>query len=51
MLWGTALSRTTSCVRSLCMLDRGWGRPSQPTENKHEGELNINVRNIMEGKK
>ena len=33
------------------ILDRGWGRPSQPTENKHEGELKITIRNIMEGKK
>ena len=33
------------------LLDRGWGRPSQPTENKHEGELKITIRNIMEGKK
>jgi hypothetical protein len=33
------------------LLDRGWGRPMQTTENKHEGELNITVRNIMEGRK
>ena len=33
------------------MFDRGWGRPNQPTENKHEGELKITIRNIMEGKK
>ena len=33
------------------LLDRGWGRPNQPVENKHEGELKITIRNIMEGKK
>jgi len=33
------------------LLDRGWGRPNQPTENKHEGELKITIRQIMDGKK
>jgi len=33
------------------LLDRGWGRPNQPTENKHEGELKITIRQIREGKK
>ena len=33
------------------LLDRGWGRPNQPIDAKHEGELKITIRNIMEGKK
>ena len=40
-----------SYARLSTLLDRGWGRPTQPTETKHEGELNITMRNIMEGKK
>jgi hypothetical protein len=33
------------------LLDRGWGRPSQPHDAKVEGEIKITVRNITEGKK
>jgi hypothetical protein len=33
------------------MFDRGWGRPNQPVEAKHDGEIKITVRNITEGKK
>jgi len=44
-------SEAAKVTAAINILDRGWGRPSQPTENKHEGELNINVRNIMEGRK
>ena len=33
------------------LLDRGWGRPSQPVDAKHEGEIRITIRQIMEGKK
>ena len=44
-------SEAAKVTAALGILDRGWGRPSQPTENKHEGELKITIRNIMEGKK
>jgi len=33
------------------LLDRGWGRPSQPHDAKVEGDINITVRNILEPKK
>ena len=29
------------------LLDRGWGKPNQPTENKIEGEVNIILRDMM----
>ena len=39
-------------LRSIGMLlDRGWGRPSQPHDAKVEGDINITIRNILEGKK
>jgi hypothetical protein len=44
-------SEAAKVTAALGILDRGWGRPSQPTENKHEGELKITIRQIMEGKK
>ena len=28
------------------MLDRGWGKPNQPTENKIEGKVEIVLRDI-----
>jgi hypothetical protein len=35
-------------LRAIGMLmDRGWGKPNQPTENKIEGEVNIILRDIM----
>jgi hypothetical protein len=35
-------------IRAMGMLmDRGWGKPNQPTENKIEGEVNIILRDIM----
>jgi len=35
-------------VRAMGMLlDRGWGKPNQPTENKIEGEVNIILRDMM----
>jgi hypothetical protein len=33
------------------MFERGWGRPNQPVEARHEGEIKITVRQITEGKK
>lgn len=33
------------------LLDRGWGRPEQKHDAKVEGDINITVRNIMEGRK
>jgi hypothetical protein len=39
-------------LRAIAMLlERGWGRPNQPVEAKHEGEIKITVRQILEGKK
>jgi hypothetical protein len=29
------------------LLDRGWGKPNQPAEAKVEGEININLRDMM----
>jgi len=29
------------------LLDRGWGRPNQPTESKVEGELKIVIRKML----
>jgi len=35
-------------IRAIGMLlDRGWGKPNQPTENKIEGEVNIILRDMM----
>lgn len=35
-------------LRAMGMLmDRGWGKPNQPTENKIEGEVNIILRDMM----
>jgi len=33
------------------MFERGWGRPNQPVDAKHEGEIKITIRNILEGRK
>ena len=33
------------------LLDRGYGRAMQPVDAKHEGEIKITIRNILEGKK
>ena len=33
------------------MFERGWGRPNQPIDAKHEGEIKITIRQIMDGKK
>ena len=39
-------------LRAIAMLwDRGWGKPSQPHDAKVEGDINITIRNILEGKK
>ena len=33
------------------LLERGWGKPNQPVDAKHEGEIKITIRQIMDGKK
>ena len=43
---------TNENTRSFCadkLLDRGWGRPQQ--DNTLSGELNINIRNVLNNKK
>jgi hypothetical protein len=44
-------SEAAKVTAALGILDRGWGRPSQPHDAKVEGEIKITVRNITEGKK
>ena len=44
-------SEAAKVTAALGILDRGWGRPSQPVDAKHEGEIRITIRQIMEGKK
>ena len=36
---------------AVALLDRGYGKPNQPVDAKHEGELKITIRQIMDGKK
>ena len=43
---------TNENTRSYCataLLDRGWGKPAQ--DNSLSGELNINIRNVLNDKK
>ena len=44
-------SEAAKVTAAINILDRGWGRPSQPVDAKHEGDINITVRNILEPKK
>ena len=44
-------SEAAKVTAALGILDRGWGRPSQPVDAKHEGEIRITIRQIMDGKK
>jgi hypothetical protein len=44
-------SEAAKVSAAINILDRGWGRPNQPVDAKHEGELKITIRQIMEGKK
>jgi hypothetical protein len=53
-LSGVAKDGTQEAARvsaAIALLDRGWGRPSQPHDAKVEGDINITIRNILEGKK
>jgi hypothetical protein len=36
---------------AVALLDRGYGKPNQPVDAKHEGEIKITIRNILEGRK
>jgi len=44
-------SEAAKVTAAINILDRGWGRPSQPHDAKVEGDINITIRNILEGKK
>ena len=44
-------SEAAKVTAAINILDRGWGRPSQPHDAKVEGDINITVRNILEPKK
>jgi len=35
----TGQSETAQIQAATALLDRGWGKPLQATENKHEGEM------------
>ena len=40
-------SESAKVAAAIALLDRGWGKPNQPTENKIEGEVNIILRDMM----
>jgi hypothetical protein len=48
-LSGVAKSGTSEAARvsaAIALLDRGWGKPNQPTENKIEGKVEIVLRDL-----
>jgi len=48
-LSGIAQAGTSEAARvtaAIALLDRGWGKPNQPTENKIEGKVEIVLRDI-----
>ena len=48
-LGGIATSGESEAAKvsaSIALLDRGWGKPNQPTENKIEGKVEIVLRDI-----
>jgi hypothetical protein len=48
--WATAVTGVDDDIKIRAigmLLDRGWGKPNQPTENKIEGEVNIILRDMM----
>ena len=48
-LSGIAKSGTQEAARvsaAIALLDRGWGKPNQPTENKIEGKVEIVLRDL-----
>ena len=36
---------------AIALLDRGYGKPDQSVEAKHDGEIKITIRNILEGRR
>ena len=48
-LAGVAENGTQEAARvsaAIALLDRGWGKPNQPTENKIEGKVEIILRDL-----
>jgi hypothetical protein len=48
-LAGVAENGTQEAARvsaAIALLDRGWGKPNQPTENKIEGKVEIVLRDL-----
>ena len=48
-LSGVAQAGTSEAARvaaAIALLDRGWGKPMQPTENKIEGKVEIILRDL-----
>jgi len=39
-------SEAAKVAASIALLDRGWGKPNQPTESKIEGKVEIVLRDI-----
>jgi hypothetical protein len=48
-LSGVAKSGTSEAARvtaAIALLDRGWGKPMQPTESKIEGKVEVILRDL-----
>ena len=48
-LGGVATNGESEAARvsaAIALLDRGWGKPNQPTENKIEGKVEIVLRDL-----
>ena len=39
-------SEAAKVAASIALLDRGWGKPNQPTENKIDGSIEVILRDI-----